>query len=925
MIKHITFAIFLIVAFLALASCSSRKETAYKIGVSQPCDDEWRQKMNNEIKREMLFHDDIAVEFRSADNDSKRQIADIQHFIDSGVDLIIVAPNEAQTVSPILQEALKKGIAIVTFDRNVYGNNYTSHFEPDNEEIGHQAALYARHLTNGPVRALEIRGLDYSTPAQQRHEGFERGANSIADFELISIGGDWNPPSAKRITDSILTVRPEINVIYAHNDGMAIAASAAAKARGRNDIKIIGTDAAPSPGLKAIYDSLIDASVMYPTEGGRVFRTAVDILHGKDVPKEDRLGNNAVVDHTNAEILIRQNDLLKAETDKVEHLKAANEKLGISDRNKTNYLYTLLVSAILLLLAALVLILYLRQGRKYHHILADKNHQLEEEQKKQKELYERLEAATRSKMTFYTNVSHDLRTPLSLIATPVEKLGKAAGLTSSEKKMAEIASRNISILQRLINQILDFRKIDNGMMNLNLSEVDFIALVSEWADSFRPIATERDIDLRLDLKSSTVDSRRATLAVDVEKTERVVFNLLSNAFRFTPHNGVITIRANLTEKELTFTVEDSGKGIKPQDINRIFERFYQEEKYSDTGSGIGLSLSKGIIELHGGTISATSLPNRPTAITFVIPVKHVANVYDLSKPRLPIPVSVNQRSRVFDQVDDYSQNDANAGDQQKPLLLVADDNEDLRYLVRTIMMPEFRVIEAADGPQTLALATRYVPDLIITDIVMPGMSGIEVCRIIKEEISTSHIPVLMLTACMLDEQRAASYKNGADAFLEKPFDSDMLRIRCMNLLNNRKRITPSIELNSPKVQNSMSVKQQEESSVSLALESEFYREFINIVKPMLSNPDLNTDMIAECIGLGPAQVSRKIRALTNYTPIEIVRKMRLQQAHTLLMSTEQSVSEIAYATGFSSPAYLSKCFRDAYGISPREFRNALSR
>lgn len=911
-----------VLSVCAFSGCAGKEEPRYKVGVSQPCDDEWRQKMNSEIRREMLFHDDIAVEFRSGDNDSRKQISDIRHFIEDGVDLIIVAPNEAQTVTPILEEALQKGIAVVTFDRNVYGNSYTSHFEPDNEEIGHQAALYARHIISGTVNALEIRGLDYSTPAQQRHDGFERGSRSLPDFNMISVGGDWNPPSAKRITDSVLNVHPEINVVYAHNDGMAIAASATAKALGRHDIKIIGTDAAPSPGLKAIDNNLIDASVMYPTEGSRVFRSAADILHGKQVPKEDRLGNNAVVDHTNADILIRQNDLLRAETDKIEHLKMEIEKLGISERNKTNYLYMLLASALLLLLGVAVLIMYLRQGQRYHKILAQKNSQLEVEKQKQQELYDRLEEVTRSKMIFYTNVSHDLRTPLSLISGPIERLTQSKGLDDRERELANVAARNVSILRRLINQILDFRKIDNGTSDLHLAEADFMALASEWVSDFRSLAIEQDIDLRLELPSSG-QRHPQTMAIDVEKIERVVFNLLGNAFRYTPSNGCITFRATFEGENLVFSVIDSGKGIKPEDLSRIFERFYQVEKYSYTGSGIGLSLAKAMVELHGGSVTASSLPETPTTFTVTIPIRHVAEKYTPPKDRIKSTVA---RERLMNSLSRHTPAAEIEEESDKPLLLIADDNEDLRKLVRSVMEEKFRIIEAADGQQTLALATRYVPDIIVCDIIMPGMPGIEVCRILKEEVATSHIPVLMLTACLLDEQRIESYKSGADGFLGKPFDSEMLMARCENLLANRKRVSGDSGVPVVKgAERSKSSPGAVSAEDSLVLESDFYRDFLNIVRPMLCNAELNTEMIAERMGLGPAQITRKIKALTNYTPIEIVRKMRLQNAHTMLMSTEQSVSEIAYSTGFSSPAYLSKCFKDMYGVSPREFRVSLSR
>lgn len=904
-------AVVLSALLVLVCGCGREREVKWRVGVSQPCSDEWRDKMNDEIRREMLFNDSISVEFRSADNESRKQMADLRHFIDSKVDLIIVAPNEAQSLTPIIEEAYRKGIAVVTFDRNVYGTCYTQHFEPDNVEIGHQAALYADVLFPGHVRALEIRGLEYSTPAQQRHEGFQRGKDSIPGFRLTSIGADWNAPSAARITDSVLRADPSINVIYAHNDGMAIAASKAAKALGRSDIKILGTDAAPNPGLRALADGLIDASFVYPTEGGRVFRSAVDILKGIEVPKEDRLGNNAMVDAETARILLRQNDLLKEETQKVEKLVEANARLGERNLSQKRYLWAMFASAALLLVLLLMLVIYIIQRHRYNRILADTNSMLEAEQEKQRDLYRQLDEATKAKLVFYTNVSHDLRTPLALVAGPVEKLAKSTNLSSEDRRLVGIAERNVAVLKRLIDQILLFRRYDNGKLPLEIRNENPARLLETWTASFVALAEERDIDFRVE---TDTEVSSLTIGMDVEKIERVVFNLLGNAFRFTPVHGSVTLRARLNKEYLEICVENTGSPIRPEDLKHIFERFYQGDGYSSGHSGIGLSLSKALVELHGGSIWAESKPGEPTRFIFTLPVggrKNQVGEFPVIDEKLKIESGISE-------IESESSEPQDPGLDAPALILVVDDNPDLRLLVRSQLGEGFEMLEAGDGRQALALATRYVPDLIIADIMMPGMDGIELTRMLKEEITTSHIPILVLTACGAEKERLGSYRNGADGFLEKPIEGDILRARVINLLANRRRIQTAQVDGMPEPEKR--AQQMEESSEILELESEFFRRFMDLLRRGISDSEFGFERVAAEMGFSQAQLSRKVKALTNYTPSELLRRMRLQKAHTLLLNSEKSISEITYECGFSSPAYFSKCFRDAYGKSPRQFR-----
>ena len=537
---------------------------------------------------------------------------------------------------------------------------------------------------------------------------------------------------------------------------------------------------------------------------------------------------------------------------------------------------------------------------------------LEEQRDTQRELNEQLNAATQSKLVFFTNVSHDLRTPLTLIAEPVEQLAVADNLTPQQSMLMKIANKNVKILRRLINQILDFRKYENGKLNLNLVESKFGTLVKEWAESFNSIARKRDITLTVDV---TLD-KDFTLAVDAEKIERVFFNLMSNAFKYTPDNGSIKFSCGLDGDNLRFSIEDTGHGIGADDINNIFDRFYQVDKIHPNGSGIGLSLAKAFVELHGGSIAVESILGVGSKFTVTLPVVHVEECMPADTDNLITKADVNAELDRLEEVDRTT----TAGT-ELPLLLVIDDNADIRRMIVELLKDEYNIVTAPDGREGVRLAAKYVPDLIICDVMMPVMDGLECCRIIKDEVSTSHIPVLMLTACSMDEQRARGYDSGADGYLSKPFNSAVLKSRCRNLIDNRKRIK---NLWSSNGGGDVKAKERNASVPVNDVDSEFYSKVLDIMKKEMGNPDLNVDSLASMMGLGRSQFYRKIKALTNYSPVELLRNLRLKQAREMLTTTEKTIGEIAYEVGFSSPAYFTRCYREAFDETPTELRERIA-
>lgn len=906
------YRLFIFSLFMALLpvlyGCTEDK--VYRIGVSQCSSDDWRTKMNDEIRREIMFHEDAVVEIRSADDDSRKQISDIRYFADNGFDIIIVSPNEAAALTPIIKEVYEKGTPVIVFDRGIIGDTYTARLGVDDVGIGRSAAHYALQMLGGHPKAIEIFGLKGSTPAEDRHAGFTEEFCKGGGEILESVPANWNKEEAVPLVDSLLRIHRDVDLIYAHNDRMAIGASEVVRRTGRRGIKIIGIDAAPDIGIKAVADGVIDATFLYPTEGHRVIRTALAILRGEPYERDVRLPVSSAVDHTNADILLLQNETLRDETAKMHILKTRIDDYWTKHSSQTSLFYATIV--IMLLLCG-VLFLVLRafwQRKRHQQALMQQNRLLEEQRDMQASLNERLQEATRSKLAFFTNVSHDLRTPLTLISGPVSQFVSAGNLTPQQTSMMRIAHKNVKILHRLINQILDFRKYENGKLELNLSEVDFGAAVAEWMDSFHAVARKRDMKFVLDVPQSG----KVVLAVDVEKMERVFFNLISNAFKYTPDNGSIRVAYATDGNTLTFSVADTGEGISNRDLGSIFDRFFQVDRVHPRGSGIGLSLVKAFVELHGGTVSVESTLGKGSVFTVVIPVRHVA----AEPEKVSGSIAPNDVETELDTVPATVNIDSD-----RPLVLVIDDNSDMLALVGTLLRDDYNIITAPDGREGLRLSAKYVPDLVICDVMMPVMDGLECCRKIKEEISTSHIPVLMLTACSMDEQRVQGYDSGADGYVSKPFSADVLKARCRSLIANRKRIK-DLWQGTDKVTGDAGASGKAGRPVPASdIDSRFYDSFVKAFTAEMGNPDLSVEQIASSMGLGHSQFYRKIKALTNYSPVELMRQLRLKHARTLLTTTDMSVSEIAYKVGFSNPAYFTKCYKTAFGETPTELRDRI--
>lgn len=900
---------YLLLSILCLAgilmSCT-QKHTRYRIGVSQCSDDEWRHKMNNEIVREALFYDGVEVEIRTAKDNNRNQIADIKYFIDKKVDLLIVAPNEAAAITPVVEKAYRQGIPVVVIDRKILSDKYTAFVGADNYEIGKDVGQYILNRLHGKGKVLEITGLEGSTPAMERHKGLTDVLKEEPGIEITaSVDGAWLQSVAGEKMDSVFQTNKNIDLVFAQNDRMAIGVYLSARQQQlEKEMLFVGIDALPGKeyGVEQIINGVLDATFIYPTGGDKVVQVAMDILEKRPYERDTKL-STALVDKTNARVMQLQTDHITEQDGKIERLNnQVNEYLSRYSA-QTMFLYACLI--ILLLFAALLAIIvraYWTKNRMNMELSRQKK-KLEEQRDQLISLSKQLEEATHAKLVFFTNVSHDFRTPLTLVADPVEQLLEDKALTPRQQSLLKVVHKNVHILLRLVNQILDFRKYENDKLELVRANMNLRVQLQEWSHSFQTLALKKHIHFVLEVNDDRADY---LMAVDAEKMERVYFNLLSNAFKFTPENGTITVTLSTLTKEeggryARLVVADTGSGISVQHIRHIFDRFYQID-VNHAGSGIGLALAKAFVELHGGEITADSVEGKGTVFTVDIPMTVVEEPSaDLvQEPRIT-------QQTVVEELEDM-ETEEQIPDENKECILIIDDNADVRDYVKSLLKEEYTVIEAPDGRAGLKKAMKYVPDAIICDVMMPVMDGLECCRKLKTELQTSHIPVMLLTACSLDEQRIQGFECGADSYISKPFNSKLLLVRLRNLMDNHKRLKQFFGDKTTLSKESVS-----------DVDKGFVDRFRELIEENLADSELSVEDLGSKMGLSRVQLYRKIKALTNYSPNELVRIARLKKAASLLASSEKTISEITYEVGFTSPSYFTKCYKEYFGESPTDF------
>ena len=562
-------------------------------------------------------------------------------------------------------------------------------------------------------------------------------------------------------------------------------------------------------------------------------------------------------------------------------------------------------SAVAFTLYGLLFLGFLIGYRIFVHHNAIQNARLEEEKREN----QRLEEINRKRIRFFTNISHELRTPLTLIASPLARLSNYNTHDKQLSSLLHIMNRNAQRLLRIVNQLMDFRRIEENRIQLTVSEADIVAFVQDVLHSFDDIVLNRNI--KITFNSNYPDG--FVCWFDASILDKVLFNLLSNAFKFSKVNGEISVEVLIENNEVQLKVSDRGIGIAAEDINKIFDRFYTTDQadHQFKGAGVGLSFTKSLVELHHGKIRVTSKLGEGSCFTLIIPVsKDEYNVEErLDEKQESLIENIPENPlEVMPKLEKEPRTKTH-----KDIILVVEDYDDLReYLVQNLSA--YTVLSCANGKEALKLAHEKMPDLILSDVMMPEMDGLELCKQIKTDIITSHIPVVLLTSQISAEQKLEGYLHQADAYIEKPFSIDLLEIQIANLLQLRKDISAkySGDIVATNVEDGM-----------FPMDKKFLNEAYKIIEAGMDDPNLSVESLSEKMGMSRSQLFRKFKALTNTTPSHFIKIARLKKAAKLLSGKEHNVNEVAIMVGFIDSSHFIATFKKYYGQTPKQFSESI--
>jgi signal transduction histidine kinase/CheY-like chemotaxis protein/ABC-type xylose transport system substrate-binding protein len=911
------FISFLSLFFIAVvvSGCNSeKKRPSYTIGFSQCVgSDLWRKNMLDEMKAELSLHQGVNFIYADAENSSQKQISQVNKMLVDGIDLLIISPNEAQPLTAIVEEAYNKGIPVIVIDRKTSSSLYTAYVGADNYELGKMAGQYVGSTSKGPVNLLEIMGLPGSSPAIERDRGFNDGIKRFANVHVeTKIYGDWLKQSAEAQLLKIKRTLPGINTIFAHNDVMASGARNVFNSLNlTKTVKIIGVDASPGAGggLQMVADKKLNASLVYPTGGKEAIVTAFKILNKEPFSRENIL-QSLVIDSTNVQLMQMQWSKIKGQQKDIEKqqtLLAEQQQVYNSQQVVLNIIVITLVLAIVFGGLAFY---FLIENRKINRSLEIKNNEILEQRNQLMEMSAKAETATEARLNFFTNVSHEFRTPLTLMLSPLDDM-------LNNEKLASLAGRNLKLVQqnalrllKLVNQLIDYRKIEYDKQTIKASENNIVEFARNIIESFRAYSQKMNIQISLVSKEKNI-----SVWFDVDMLDKVFFNLISNAIKFCSEDGRINIVIHREDDNYVhIEVEDNGSGMSAEDTSMIFEQFYQANNAPVTGSGIGLSLTKEIIAFHHGHIEVKSKKWKGTTFTVSLPLgdQHLTPI-EKTYSRNDWG-DINERSKIYqsdlgkisvnDKQDIFRQPKENS-------ILIAEDNLELLQYLKEKFEDHFDLTTAENGNEAVNKAYEFVPDLIISDIVMPGLSGKELSVKLKSDIRTSHIPIILLTAQGSTEHKISGMQAMADLYITKPFDFEYLLASVQNLIQNRALLKEHF---------TSDISTIEKIPISKSLDKKFLNDFAAIVEQNLANEKFVVDDICKIIGISRVQLYRKVKALLDCSITDYILNRRLKKAKYLLNNEHFTISEITYMVGFSNPNYFATVFKAKYGCTPSEFK-----
>lgn len=894
------FRLYLLCLLLVGCTCSEPEHDLpqYTIGFSQCADDLWRQIMMVQMEAEVAKHPDLRLVTKVAKNNTAEQVSQINDLLDDGVNLLIISPNESvQSITEVAELAYSRGIPTIIWDRKIESDKYSTYISADNYEIGRAVGEYVRSILPQGSSILEISGLEASSPARERHQGFVDVVNGA--YNLKRIDGNWIHDVARaRVED--LGDYDDVDLVFGHNDDMALAAYDVIRCKCPADaerIKFIGIDAIV--GVDAVIDGRLDASFLYPPGGDFVIETALKLLHGEKVERNYTL-KSSIVDMSNASTIKMQSEQM---LDYQRHINSQREDLeDIRNSYKLLSRSTLLLVIISLLLLTIAAGSFMTTRRTVlkNKKLLERNAEIEQKTNDLLAQNVQIELIANQKLQFFTNISHEIRTPLTLILNPLDKIEKAVKDPAIQKDVRTLR-HNARHLLKIVNQILDFRKIENNKKVLSVQETDVVSFVSEIVRYFETYAQSEKI-----VYNFTSDVKELPLWIDRDKMEQVFINLISNAFKHSKKYGVITISITDSTTDVTVEVHDTGSGMDLNTQQHIFDRFYSVGNAQNHGAGIGLHLSKEYVELHSGKLYVNSEQGHFTSFFVEIP-----------KGNSHLP-----EDTVFLQSETVEDTEVAEDDAVKELLsrkyddtvLVAEDDDDIRAYLFEELSENFNVLVTSNGYEATQMVLENNVSIVLSDVLMPHINGFQLCREIKGNIATSHIPIVLLTALTDDSQMVHGIAEGADEYIRKPFNINYVKVKIIRILEERRQLKEAFvrKFNTDKILD-VSVK-------DIPCADEVFRDnLMDFIENNYENSELSIDDISSALGLSRVQLYRKTKSNFDLSPIDLLRKYRLRKAALLLKDSNLSVSEIAYMTGFSSPAYFTRCFKELFGVPPTSY------
>ena len=901
----------IIIILFSLFSCSRPdNEKKFFIGFSQCCNDLWRDMMEQEMLMELSFHPEIKFEMKVADNDSKVQIEQIRELIDKGIDVLIVAPNETGPLTAIIEEIYDKEIPVFVMDRKINSDKYTSFISADNYEIGKTAGEYiiSRFQDGGKVLELQI-SMSIS-PAMERSRGFRDALAKYPKLALVdAVQTEGNTQKLEQELPSIIEQHPEVKIIFCHTDFICQTASKILEAKGKGEgFFYLGVDGIPGNdgGLQAIEDGMLSATLLYPSGGTEAIQGAIDYWNNRTIEK-NKILQTTVIDERNVRIMKLQTNKILNQQKNIERQQEKLKEQQEMYKSQKNILYAVLGLLTMILVLTTLVFKTLQARNEALKSLKRKNLEVEQQRNEIYEISEKAKAANQSKLEFFTNISHEFRTPLTLILGTIDSLLKSTGLKRKEDKDdISLMRKNALRLLRLINQLMDIRKIDNKQMRIQATENDLIAFVKEITRAYQKVAENRNIDFRCYYKEENM-----LVWFDMNMVDKVLFNLLSNAFKFTEDGGKIhvSIDKNTFDNMAIIIVEDDGKGMPKEHVENAFQRFYQGELYHTKGTGLGLSLSKDLVELHHGKINLQSTLGKGTRFEILLPLGKKHFKENQIFKGVPDFTTYEDLPLIEEKIE--SVEDSNPYPKEYTLLVI-EDNEELQYFLNKKLGKTFDIQQANNAAEGAEKAKSLMPDLIICDVNLPEQDGLSLTHHLKSDLQTSHIPVILLTALTSAEQKIEGIKTGADAYLTKPFNLTFLEENIKSLLRNR-------EILKEQFGEGRLLKEKTLSGIS-KVDSQFLQQFVRFVNQNYGQQDFGMTQLVKEFSLSRTQLYRKIKALLGQTVAEYIQEVRLKRAKDLLQDEELTIAEIAYKVGYTSPSYFSTAFKTKFDCTPSQFR-----